>query len=220
MPPPSAGRIAGRHFCLPAPPRTVRAGYLAHSSSLDQRPSRQGNAKAPGPDRIPFWFGPVSIFGLLNITAFSSTSPGLTYLQTASPRPPCDAGSRRVRSRSHDRPCDRGYIVTRASHLGITPRACRAGRPLAEQWVTSSLSFHQALQIFQTPRIAPADGSAFYSRMSPLSSPSCLIRLRDGRAGAAPRTPAVTPAGRPVPPAQRQPAPARRTRRPAARPIG
>ncbi len=39
---------------------------------------RQRSVEASVPGHIPFWFRPVSIFGLSNITAFNSTSPGLT----------------------------------------------------------------------------------------------------------------------------------------------
>jgi hypothetical protein len=89
------------------------------------------------PGHIPFWFRPVSIFGLSNITAFSSTSPGLTLPRTAGPRPPCDAGSRRVGSRFHDRPFGRGYVVPQASYQPVARKARCGSRPMAERRVTS-----------------------------------------------------------------------------------
>jgi hypothetical protein len=46
---------------------------------------------------------PFSSFGSTNITAFNSTSPELTLPRTPGPRPPCAAGSRRLRSRISDR---------------------------------------------------------------------------------------------------------------------
>lgn len=50
--------------------------------------STTGERSAPVPDHVPFWFKPESIFGLSNVTAFISTSPGLTLPRTAGPRPP------------------------------------------------------------------------------------------------------------------------------------
>jgi hypothetical protein len=121
-------------------------GYFVHRTDLRglgraSRPvalhPRQGNAEAPVPGHIPFWFRHVSIFGLSNITAFNSTSPELTIPRAASPRPPCDAGSRRVGSRFHDRSCDRGYIVPQASYQLVARKARCGSRPIAEYWVTS-----------------------------------------------------------------------------------
>ena len=111
-----------------------------------------------------FGSGLTASLARLNITAFISTSLELTHLQTACPRPPYDAGSRRVPSRVHDRLESRGYVVAQASHQRVTPIACCASRPLAEQGVTSSVSFRKALQIIQMRRIAPAPGSASCSR--------------------------------------------------------
>lgn len=98
---------------------------------------RQGIAEAPVPGHVPFWFRPVSIFGLSNVTAFNSTSPGLTLPRTAGPRPPGDAGSRRVGSRFHGRSCDRGYVVPQASYQPVTRKARCGSRPMAEHRVTS-----------------------------------------------------------------------------------
>jgi hypothetical protein len=83
-----------------------------------------------------FWFEPVSSFGSSNITTFNSTSacfhlgPRLSCSQ-----PPCAAGSRRVGSRLHGRPCGRGYVVPRASDTV----ACRGRKLLTEQEVTAVL---------------------------------------------------------------------------------
>jgi hypothetical protein len=98
---------------------------------------RQRSVEASVPGHIPFWFRPVSIFGLSNITAFNSTSPGLTLPRTACPQPPDDAGSRRVGSRFHDRSCDRGYVVPQASYQPVARKARCGSRPMAEHRVTS-----------------------------------------------------------------------------------
>ena len=52
------------------------------------RHPRRGMCQPPMPDHVPFWSKPVSIFGLLLLTAFISTSLGLTMSRTASSRPP------------------------------------------------------------------------------------------------------------------------------------
>jgi hypothetical protein len=49
---------------------------------------RRGIFEPPVPDHIPFWSKPDSIFGLFVLTAFISTSRGLTVSRTASSRPP------------------------------------------------------------------------------------------------------------------------------------
>ena len=41
-------------------------------------PSAPGDTATPGPDHVPFWSQPISIFGWSFLTAFISTSPGLT----------------------------------------------------------------------------------------------------------------------------------------------
>jgi hypothetical protein len=103
------------------------------SRPVVQRPW-QGNAKAPAPDHVPFWFEPVSSFGSSNITTFNSTSACFHLGPRLScSRPPCAAGSRRVGSRSHGRPCGRGYVVPRASDTV----ACRGRKLLTEQEVTA-----------------------------------------------------------------------------------
>ena len=62
------------------------------------RQRRQGNGGAPAPGHLPFWFKPVSVFGLLEITAFISSSPELAMPSTLAPDRP-GASSRRVLSR-------------------------------------------------------------------------------------------------------------------------
>jgi hypothetical protein len=62
-------------------------GGLGRASGPVAHHPRQGNAEAPMPGHVPFWFRPNSIFGLSNITAFNGTSPGLTLPRTAGPRP-------------------------------------------------------------------------------------------------------------------------------------
>src|SRR5262249_43463987 len=63
-----------------------------------------------------------------------STSVGFNLRPCVpSSRPPCAAGSRRVGSRVHGRPCGRGYVVPRASDI-----VARRGRKLlTEQKVTA-----------------------------------------------------------------------------------
>jgi hypothetical protein len=70
------------------------------------------------------------------ITAFISTSPGLTCPGLLAPDRR-DAGSRRVGSRVHDRSEDRGYIVPQASDLTVTGDARWGSRPMAEHRVMS-----------------------------------------------------------------------------------
>jgi hypothetical protein len=70
------------------------------------------------------------------ITAFISTSPGLTCPGLLAPDRR-DAGSRRVGSRSHGRSEDRGYVVPQASDPAVTSDARWGSRPMAEHRVMS-----------------------------------------------------------------------------------
>src|SRR5262249_6562511 len=83
-----------------------------------------------------FWFKPVSIFSLSNITAFTNASAGLTIALAPGPRPPCDAGSRGFRSRLRRPPFGGGYVVPRAPDPAVASGAARGRRPLAEQGAT------------------------------------------------------------------------------------
>ena len=95
-----------------------------------------GIRQPPVPDHVPFWFKPDSIFGLSLITAFISTSPGLTCPGLLAPDR-LDAGSRRVGSRVHGRSEDRGYVVPQASDLAVAGDARWGSRPMAEHRVMS-----------------------------------------------------------------------------------
>ena len=99
-------------------------------------PSATGEWRAPVPDHIPFWFKPDSIFGLSLVTAFISTSPGLTCPGLLAPDRR-DAGSRRVGSRVPGRSLDRGYVVPQASDLAVAGDARWGSRPMAEHRVMS-----------------------------------------------------------------------------------
>ena len=99
-------------------------------------PSATGEFGASVPDHLPFWFKPDSILGLSLLTAFISTSPGLTCPGLLAPDRR-DAGSRRVGSRVHGRSEDPGYVVPQASDLAVAGDARWGGRPMAEHRVMS-----------------------------------------------------------------------------------
>ena len=83
-----------------------------------------------------FWSEPDSIFGSTLLTAFISTSPGLTRPGLLAPDRR-DAGSRRVGSRVHGRSVDRGYVVPQASDPAVAGDARWGSRPMAEHRVMS-----------------------------------------------------------------------------------
>ena len=74
--------------------------------------------------------------GLSMVTAFISTSPGLTCPGLLAPDRR-DAGSRRVGSRVHGRSEDRGYVVPQASDVSVAGDARWGSRPMAEHRVMS-----------------------------------------------------------------------------------
>jgi len=71
------------------------------------------------------------------VTAFTSTSPGLTCPGLLAPDRR-DAGSRRVGSRVHGRSEDRGYVVPQASDVSVAGDARWGSRPMAEHRVMSA----------------------------------------------------------------------------------
>src|SRR5262249_5878011 len=71
---------------------------LGSACSPVVRQRRQGKGEAPAPGHVPFWFKPVSVFGLLVLTTFIGSSPELALQPTLAPDRR-DAGSRRVLSR-------------------------------------------------------------------------------------------------------------------------
>src|SRR5271157_5538885 len=73
-------------------------GWFRLCLSADGSTATAGEWGAPAPGHLPFWFKPVSAFGLLEITAFISSSPELAMPSSlASDRR--GASSRRVLSR-------------------------------------------------------------------------------------------------------------------------
>ena len=62
------------------------------------RQRRQGKGEAPAPGHVPFWFKPVSAFGLLVLTTFIGSSPELAMPSTLVPDR-LGASSRRIPSR-------------------------------------------------------------------------------------------------------------------------
>ena len=62
------------------------------------RQRRQGKEEAPALGHVPFWFKPVSAFGLLDLTTFISSSPELAMPSTLAPDR-IGVGSRRTPSR-------------------------------------------------------------------------------------------------------------------------
>jgi hypothetical protein len=67
---------------------------LGSACSPVARQRRQGKGKAPALGHVPFWFKPISIFGLLVLTTFTGSSPELAMPSTLVPDRR-DAGSRR-----------------------------------------------------------------------------------------------------------------------------
>src|SRR4029078_12745834 len=115
-PPSLAGRHRGYFVHL-----LDRSGVRA-CLSAGGAPSAPGDVTTPGPDHVPFWSQPDSIFGWSFLTAFISTSPGLTCPGRLAPDRR-DAGSRRVGSRVDGRSRDRGYVVPQASDLAVASDA-------------------------------------------------------------------------------------------------
>ena len=74
------------------------------------------------PNHLPFWFKPISTFGLSHVTMFIDSSHMLTILSTLAPYR--FNASRVEKSSRSSLPKLAGYIVLRASHPQITPYAC------------------------------------------------------------------------------------------------
>ena len=148
LPPSSLPRCLIGVLCSPPSLAGRQRGYFVHlldrsgvrsCLSAGGAPSAPEDIAAPGPDHIPFWSKPDSIFGLPLFTALISTSPGLTSSGLLAPDRR-DAGSRRVGSRSHGRSEDRGYVVPQASDLAVAGDARWGSRPMAEHRVMSGAS--------------------------------------------------------------------------------
>lgn len=84
-----------------------------------------------------FWSKPVSIFGLLKITRFISSSLMLVLLSSLAPRPP-DAGSGWNHLAAFPS-LTRGFIVPVASDQAVASFACTGRLPLKEQRVSLPL---------------------------------------------------------------------------------
>jgi hypothetical protein len=69
-------------------PQVEHSGWFRPRLSAGGAPSAPGEFGAPGPDHVPFWPKPVSIFGLSWVTTFSDASPGLAMPPYPRPRPP------------------------------------------------------------------------------------------------------------------------------------
>ena len=99
-------------------------------------PSATGEFGAPVLDHLPFGSSLTASQACFLLTAFTSTSPGLTCPGLLAPDRR-DAGSRRVGSRVHGRSEDRGYVVPQASDVSVAGDARWGSSPMAEQRVMS-----------------------------------------------------------------------------------
>src|SRR5271169_1938288 len=84
-------------------------GWFRLCLSADGSTATAGEWGAPAPGHLPFWFKPVSAFGLLELTAFISSSPELAMPSTLAPDR-FGASSRRVLSRE-TRPPGSGEVT-------------------------------------------------------------------------------------------------------------
>jgi hypothetical protein len=121
-----------------------------------------------------FWSEPDSILGSSFLTAFVSTSPGLTWPGRLAPDR-LDAGSRRVGSRSHGRSRDRGYVVPQASDATVASNARWGSRPMAEHRVMS--------EDILGKRITGREDASNRTqrRKKQRSSPGCMFSRPSGR---------------------------------------
>src|SRR5208283_4387385 len=149
-------------------------GWFRLCLFADGSTATAGEKRTPAPGHLPFWFKPVSAFGLLELTAFISSSPELAMPSTLAPDR-FGASSRRVLSRE-TRPPGSGEVTLSQelrtvgllrphvlvgyqwSHTGL----CHGCRPVitatsASSCLTSSHSL-------------PADYWPLFPRHSPLSS--------------------------------------------------
>ena len=84
-------------------------GWFRLCLSADGSTATAGEEGAPAPGHLPFWFKPVSAFGLLKFTTFISSSPELAMPSTLAPDR-LSASSRRVLSRE-TRPPGSGEVT-------------------------------------------------------------------------------------------------------------
>jgi hypothetical protein len=115
-------------------------GWFRLCLSADGSTATAGEEEAPAPGHLPFWFKPVSAFGLLKFTTFISSSLELAMPSTLAPDR-LSASSRRVLSRETRPPgsgevtlsqelCTVGFLRPHVlvgyqwSHTGLCP-GCR-----------------------------------------------------------------------------------------------
>jgi len=107
LPSSSTRRPIGDHLAAGLPRREDDGLTTFHGCITDglgsacppvTRQRRQGKEEAPALGHVPFWFKPVSAFGLLDLTTFISSSPELAMPSTLAPDR-IGVGSRRTPSR-------------------------------------------------------------------------------------------------------------------------
>src|SRR5271165_7545149 len=110
-------------------------GWFRLCLSADGSTATAGEEEAPAPGHLPFWFKPVSAFGLLKFTTFISSAPELAMPSTLAPDR-LSASSRRVLSRE-TRPPWVGEVT-----LSQELRTARSPRPhvlVGYQWSHTGL---------------------------------------------------------------------------------
>ena len=126
--------------------------------------SAAGVRLAPAPGHVPFWFRPISLFGLSNITVVHSTSPELTYPRAPSPRTTLRLAvavsahaptTLPVRRRAH---CPPGFAPR--SYLRRTPGWETPGRTGSYVSCKVVTSLSRCNRNVYSLRVTPADGSA------------------------------------------------------------
>jgi len=137
------------------------------------------------PHRVPFWFKPVSTFGLLKLTTLNGSShtlvvPTHPWLLSAFVL----ADSALPRGSAYR--ISGGYVVPRASHRAVTGSACLGRERLMEQPVSSGHTFscetetqatcrsHKAVfaQIDTNERYVVHDGLQFGMNTASLTRPA------------------------------------------------
>ena len=106
------------------------------------------------------------------VTAFTSTSPGLTCPGLLAPDRR-DAGSRRVGSRVHGRSEERGYVVPQASDVSVAGDARWGSRAMAEHRVMSEdhlgLTHYRSRRCYESQPICQRPNGVQSRRTTPLS---------------------------------------------------
>src|SRR5271165_1973533 len=160
-------------------------GWFRLCLFADGSTATAGEKRTPAPGHLPFWFKPVSAFGLLELTAFISSSPELAMPSTLAPDR-FGASSRRVLSRE-TRPPGSGEVTLSQelrtvgllrphvlvgyqwSHTGLCP-GCR---PVINNYIRSFVSHPFGFTGY----------FAFTSRLTPHTPPAGTGRARTLPAG-------------------------------------